>query len=61
MSAAFTKETHVMQYTEVVFYGPTGEELARERMHDDHTYEILPPDPWTMADYEDFALDEMKP
>lgn len=61
MTAPFTKVTHVMQYTEVEYFGPAGELLTRDRQHDDTEYETLGPDPWSSADYDDFALDEMKP
>jgi len=33
------KVRHTMQYTEVVYYDGSGNELERDRIYDDHTYD----------------------
>lgn len=43
-----------MQYTEEVYYDADGVEIARERIHDDHTYDTGPMMPVSadeLADY----------
>lgn len=53
-----TKQAHIMQYTEIVYRDASGAEIARERQHDDHTYEILPEEPMSSADLADFDMEE---
>ena len=48
------KETHTMQYTETVYYDADGVEIARERNHDDHTYDSSPAGDMTAQEIEDY-------
>lgn len=48
------KTRHTMQYTEVVYYDDDGNEVARERLHDDHTYDEGSPEELTDEEREDW-------
>lgn len=48
------KQRHTMQYTEVVYYDDGGDEAGRERLHDDHTYDIGPEEDLTVEEREDW-------
>lgn len=48
------KTIEKIQYTEIAYYGDDGEEVARERMHDDHTYDSDGPFELTEQEREDW-------
>jgi Zn-dependent membrane protease YugP len=48
------KREHIMQYTEVVYYDATGAEVAREELHDAHTYDVSRPIAVTADELEDY-------
>jgi hypothetical protein len=48
------KIVHVMQYTETVYYDGDGAEVARERNHDDHTYDTRAAEDMTAQEIEDY-------
>jgi hypothetical protein len=54
MADAPYKVTHTMQYTEVVYYDAAGNEVGRDRMHDDHTYDMFT-DPLTEQEVADWV------
>ena len=52
------KVEHIMQYTDVVYYDGEGNELDRVRLHDDLTYDTLPPVPLSDEELDEFGLGE---
>lgn len=54
MSGQPYKKRHTIKYTEVVYYDSDGAEVARDRIHDDHTYDIDAPEPLTQQEIDDW-------
>ena len=50
----YTKQRNIMQYTEVVYY-KDGDEIARETLPDDCTYDADAVEPMTEQEIEDWA------
>lgn len=48
------KQVHIMQYSEIVYYDDDGNEVARDRQHDDHTYDVGPEEELTEQEREDW-------
>lgn len=48
------KIRETIQYHEVVYYNDDGEEVARERIHDDSSYDADPPQELTEQEREDW-------
>lgn len=48
------KVVETMKYTETVYYDADGEEVARERNHDDWTHDSTSPEPVTEEELEDY-------
>jgi len=50
----YTKQRVTMQYTEVVYF-KDGEEIGREVLNDDHSYDAESPEPMDEQEIEDWA------
>ena len=50
----YTKQRTTMQYSEIVYF-KDGEEIARERMNDDHSYDAEGKEPMTEDEIEDWG------
>jgi hypothetical protein len=54
MNAIYSKQRVTVQYTEIVYY-KDGEEIARERMHDDIDHDADPHEAMTEQEIEDWT------
>lgn len=52
------KIRHTMQYTEVVYHNALGEEVGRERVHDDHLYDSGGPESLTEQETAEWVGEE---
>ena len=50
----YTKQRTTMQYTEIIYFRD-GEEVAREHLHDDHSYDSDSLEPMTDEEIEDWG------
>ena len=53
----YTKQRKTMQYTETIYF-KDGEEIAREQLNDEHTYDSEPPEAMTDEEIEELTMSD---